>query len=71
MLEQVLETFNVVPDYDLSVMKESQTLFDVTTGILTKIRAVLEAVNPDVCLVHGDTSTHLLQPLLVFTCRFL
>ncbi len=66
MLEQVLETFNVVPDYDLSVMKESQTLFDVTTGILTKIRAVLEAVNPDVCLVHGDTSTTFVTALACF-----
>ncbi len=66
MLEQVLETFNVVPDYDLSVMKESQTLFDVTTGILIKIRAVLEAVNPDVCLVHGDTSTTFVTALACF-----
>lgn len=57
MLAQVLETFHVVPDYDLSIMKDSQTLFDITTSILTKIKTVLETVKPDICLVHGDTST--------------
>lgn len=55
MLDQVLNTFNVVPDYDLSIMKQGQTLFDITTGILEKIKAVLEEVKPDVVLVHGDT----------------
>ena len=48
MLDQVLEAFSVVPDYDLSVMKERQTLFDVTTNILNRIREVLETVRPDV-----------------------
>ena len=57
MLDQVLEAFSVVPDYDLSVMKDRQTLFDVTTNILNRIREVLETVRPDVVLVHGDTST--------------
>ena len=42
MLDQVLETFHVVPDYDLSIMKEKQTLFDITANILLKIRSVLE-----------------------------
>ena len=57
MLDQVLETFGVVPDYDLSIMKVGQTLFDITVSILEKIKAVLEKENPDVVLVHGDTST--------------
>ena len=59
MLEQVLQVFHVVPDYDLSIMKERQTLYDVTTEILNKIKAVLEQIRPDIVLVHGDTSTTL------------
>ncbi|MBE6538720.1 MAG: UDP-N-acetylglucosamine 2-epimerase (non-hydrolyzing), partial [Ruminococcaceae bacterium] len=54
MLDQVLDTFGVVPDYDLSIMKDKQTLFDITTNILLKIKEVLEAEKPDVVLVHGD-----------------
>lgn len=69
MLEQVLETFKIVPDYDLSVMKECQTLFDVTINILTKIKTVLEEVKPDVCLVHGDTSTTFAAALACFYCQ--
>jgi len=57
MLDQVLETFGVVPDYDLSIMKAQQSLFDITKAILEKIRKVLEMETPDVVLVHGDTST--------------
>ncbi len=57
MLDQVLEAFRVVPDYDLTIMKDRQTLFDVTAGILNKIKPVLEKESPDVVLVHGDTST--------------
>ena len=57
MLDQVLETFQGVPDYDLSIMKQRQTLFDVTTNILNGIKEVLETEKPDVVLVHGDTST--------------
>lgn len=66
MLDQVLEVFNVVPDYDLSIMKEKQTLFDITTGILDKIKTVLEDVKPDVVLVHGDTSTTFVTALACF-----
>ena len=66
MLDSVLETFGVVPDYDLSIMKEKQTLFDITTGILTKIKAVFEEVKPDVVLVHGDTSTTFVTALAAF-----
>lgn len=66
MLDQVLEAFHVQPDYDLSIMKDKQTLFDVTTNILTRIKAVLEEVNPDVVLVHGDTSTTFVTALACF-----
>ena len=57
MLQQVLDIFGVVPDYNLAIMKEQQTLFDITVNILERIKAVLEEVQPDVVLVHGDTST--------------
>lgn len=66
MLDQVLEAFDVAPDYDLSIMKDKQTLFDVTTNILNRIKEVLEAVKPDVVLVHGDTSTTFVTALACF-----
>ncbi len=66
MLDGVLDAFSVVPDYDLSIMKERQTLFDVTTNILERIRAVLEKEHPDVVLVHGDTSTTFVTALACF-----
>ena len=66
MLDQVLATFNVVPDYDLNIMKDRQTLFDITINILNSIREVLEAENPDVVLVHGDTSTTFVTALACF-----
>lgn len=66
MLDQVLEAFSVVPDYDLSIMKDRQTLFDVTTNILNRIREVLEKAKPDVVLVHGDTSTTFVTALACF-----
>ena len=66
MLDQVLEAFDVVPDYDLSIMKDRQTLFDVTTNILNRIKEVLEKVHPDVVLVHGDTSTTFVTALACF-----
>ena len=66
MLDQVLKAFSVTPDYDLSIMKERQTLFDVTANILLKIREVLEAERPDVVLVHGDTSTTFVTALACF-----
>lgn len=66
MLDRVLEAFNVVPDYDLSIMKERQTLFDVTTNILNRIKDVLTEVKPDVVLVHGDTSTTFVTALACF-----
>ena len=66
MLDQVLEAFQVEPDYDLSIMKDRQTLFDVTTNILNRIKAVLEEVQPDIVLVHGDTSTTFVTALACF-----
>ncbi len=66
MLDMVLNTFDVVPDYDLSVMKEKQTLFDITTNILNGIGDVLDEVRPDVVLVHGDTSTTFVTALACF-----
>lgn len=66
MLDQVLDAFAVVPDYDLSIMKEKQTLFDITTNILNRIKEVLENEKPDVVLVHGDTSTTFVTALACF-----
>ncbi|MDO5436519.1 MAG: UDP-N-acetylglucosamine 2-epimerase (non-hydrolyzing) [Clostridia bacterium] len=66
MLDMVLEAFDVVPDYDLSIMKSQQTLFDVTTNILERIKTVLEQEKPDVVLVHGDTSTTFVTALACF-----
>lgn len=66
MLDQVLETFGVIPDYDLNIMKDRQTLFDITTGVLNGIKSVLEEVGPDVVLVHGDTSTTFVTALACF-----
>ena len=66
MLDQALDAFGVTPDYDLSIMKDRQTLFDITVNILERIRAVLEEVRPDVVLVHGDTSTTFVTALACF-----
>ncbi|MBR4954981.1 MAG: UDP-N-acetylglucosamine 2-epimerase (non-hydrolyzing), partial [Clostridia bacterium] len=66
MLDQVLEAFSVTPDYDLSIMKDKQTLFDITSAILLKIKPVLESEKPDICLVHGDTTTTFAAALACF-----
>lgn len=66
MLDQVLNAFSVVPDYDLSIMMDNQTLFDITTNILNQIKEVLETVKPDAVLVHGDTSTTFVTALACF-----
>lgn len=69
MLDQVLETFGVVPDYDLNIMRDRQTLFDITTAVLNGIKEVLEKEKPDVVLVHGDTSTTFVTALACFYLR--
>ena len=66
MLDQVLEVFNVIPDYDLSIMKDKQTLYDITTSVLNGMKNILEVVRPDVVLVHGDTSTTFATALAAF-----
>ena len=66
MLNQVLNAFQVIPDYNLSIMKEKQTLFDVTVNILERIKEVLEKEKPNVVLVHGDTSTTFATALASF-----
>lgn len=66
MLDQVLDAFSVVPDYDLSIMKDKQTLFDITDRVLNAFRPVLERERPDVVLVHGDTSTTFAAALACF-----
>ena len=66
MLDQVLEAFGIVADYDLSIMKERQTLFDITASVMDRMRPVLEEVAPDVVLVHGDTTTAFAAALTCF-----
>lgn len=66
MLDQVLKTFQVIPDYDLSIMREGQTLFDITTAVLKKMKPVLEKERPDIVCVHGDTTTSFAAALASF-----
>lgn len=66
MLDQVLSTFGITPDYDLSIMKDKQTLFDITTNVLNGMKQVLEEAKPDIVLVHGDTSTTFAAALSCF-----
>lgn len=66
MLDMVLDAFDVTPEYDLSIMKDKQTLFDVTSNILNNISDVLKQERPDIVLVHGDTSTTFATALACF-----
>ncbi len=66
MLDQVLETFNIKPDYDLNIMKQGQTLIDITNGALSGVDKVLKESKPDIVLVHGDTSTTFASALAAF-----
>jgi len=66
MLDMVLDAFDVVPDHDLSIMKEGQSLFDITANILNSIKDVFEKERPDIVLVHGDTSTAFVCALAAF-----
>lgn len=66
MLDQVLEVFEIIPDYDLNIMKGGQDLYDVTSKVLLGMRDVLSEVKPDVVLVHGDTTTSMAASLAAF-----
>lgn len=66
MLDQVLETFNIIPDYDLNIMKQGQTLVDITTRALQSLNDVISKVKPNIVLVHGDTTTTLSGSLAAF-----
>lgn len=66
MLRQILTAFSVVPDYDLDIMRDKQSLFDITASILSKIEMVLKQETPDIVLVHGDTSTTFVTALACF-----
>ena len=69
MLDQVLSVFGVIPDYDLRIMKQGQSLFDITCNVLLKMKDVLESDSPDVVLVHGDTTTSFAAALACFYLR--
>jgi UDP-N-acetylglucosamine 2-epimerase (non-hydrolysing) len=66
LLDQVLHVFGIVPDYDLNIMRQDQDLYDITSQVLLKMRAVLNEVRPDLLLVHGDTTTSTATALAAF-----
>src|SRR5690625_691142 len=66
MLDQVLEVFNIEPDFDLNIMQQQQTLADITTRALTGLDQVMKTARPDVVLVHGDTTTTFVASLAAF-----
>lgn len=69
MLDQVLELFNITPDYDLNLMKPGQDLFDITAGVLQGMKHVLEQFSPDLVFVHGDTTTTFAASIASFYCK--
>jgi UDP-N-acetylglucosamine 2-epimerase (non-hydrolysing) len=69
MLDQVLEIFGIVPDFDLDLMTPDQDLFDVTARVLLGLREVLQDEHPDLVLVHGDTTTTLAAALAAYYCQ--
>ncbi|MBD5351697.1 MAG: UDP-N-acetylglucosamine 2-epimerase (non-hydrolyzing) [Bacteroides sp.] len=69
MLDQVLEIFDIVPDFDLDIMKQGQDLFDVTSRVMLGMREVLSSAKPDIVLVHGDTTTSTAAALAAFYCQ--
>jgi UDP-N-acetylglucosamine 2-epimerase (non-hydrolysing) len=69
MLDQVLRCFDVVPEYDLAIMERSQTLFDITARVMERVRSVLEAEQPDIVLVQGDTTTTFATAVSAFYLR--
>lgn len=66
MLDQVLDIFEIIPDYDLNVMRQGQDLYDITSSVLLGIRDVLKVYNPDIVFVHGDTTTSFITALACF-----
>ena len=66
MLDQVLQLFSIVPDYDLNLMKDKQDLYSITTGVLTGLKDIMEQEKPDMVLVHGDTTTTFAAALAAF-----
>ena len=66
LLDQVLEIFQIKPDYDLNIMKSGQDLYDITSRVLLELRSVLIEAKPDVVLVHGDTTTSMAASLAAF-----
>jgi len=66
MLDQILETFKITPDYDLNIMGKEQTLADITTNVLSKLDPIIKEVSPDIILVHGDTSTTFVASLAAY-----
>ena len=66
MLDQVLDTFQIVPDYDLNIMGHRQTLTDITVQAMSKLQTIVTEVQPDIMLVHGDTTTTLAASLVAF-----
>jgi UDP-N-acetylglucosamine 2-epimerase (non-hydrolysing) len=69
MLDQVMETFNIKPDYDLEIMRQGQDLFDVTTAVLNGLKGILQSERPDMVLVQGDTTTTFTGALAAFYCQ--
>ena len=69
MLDQVLETFKIKPDYDLNIMKQGQTLADITTRALNGLDEVIKEAQPDIVLVHGDTTTTFAGALAAYYCQ--
>lgn len=69
MLDQVLKIFEIIPDWDLNIMKKDQDLFDITSKVLLKIKFVIEVFQPDLVLVHGDTTTSMAAALASFYLR--
>ena len=69
MLDQVLDVFNIVPDYDLDIMKPGQDLFDITCNVLYGLKPVIEQERPDIVLVQGDTTTAMATALACYYCR--
>lgn len=66
MLDQVLETFDIIPDYDLSIMEKKQSLFDITQKVLIGVKTILEKESPEIVIVHGDTTTAFASSLAAF-----